>query len=60
VWHRPEWGRYAAVSFLVLVALVFAFLYPHIAAVNVPDWLDRMYYPFDRGHLLDNPLLEWE
>jgi hypothetical protein len=53
-------GKAAAISFLVLVALVFAFLYPHIAAVNVPDWLDRMYYPFDRGHLLDNPLLEWE
>jgi dolichyl-phosphate-mannose-protein mannosyltransferase len=60
VWRRPDWGKAAAISFLVLVALVFAFLYPHIAAVNVPDWLDRMYYPFDRGHLLDNPLLEWE
>jgi dolichyl-phosphate-mannose--protein O-mannosyl transferase len=60
VWRRPDWGKYAAISFLVLVALVFAFFYPHLAAVNVPDWLDRMYYPFDRGHLLDNPLLEWE
>jgi dolichyl-phosphate-mannose--protein O-mannosyl transferase len=60
IWRRPEWGKYAVISFLVLVALVFAFFYPHLAAVNVPDWLDRMYYPFDRGHLLDNPLLDWE
>ena len=60
VWNRPNWGRYAAVSFLVLVALLFAFLYPHIAAVEVPGWLDKQYYPFDRGNKLGNPLLEWE
>jgi dolichyl-phosphate-mannose--protein O-mannosyl transferase len=60
VWNRPNWGRYAALSFLVLVALLFAFLYPHIAAVEVPGWLDKQYYPFDRGNKLGNPLLEWE
>ena len=60
MWKRPEWGKYAAVSFLALVALVFAFLYPHLAAVDVPTWLDKLYYPFDRGNLLDNPLLEWQ
>jgi dolichyl-phosphate-mannose-protein mannosyltransferase len=60
VWNRPNWGKYAAVSFLVLVALMFAFLYPHIAAVEVPGWLDKQYYPFDRGNRLGNPLLEWE
>jgi dolichyl-phosphate-mannose-protein mannosyltransferase len=60
VWHRPGWGKQAAVAFLALVALLFAFLYPHLADVSVPLWLDKLYYPFDRGNPLENPLLQWE
>jgi hypothetical protein len=60
LWRRPEWGRYAAVSLLALSALVFAVLYPHLADLNVPAWLDEWYYPFDRGTWLDNPLWEWQ
>jgi dolichyl-phosphate-mannose--protein O-mannosyl transferase len=58
-WKRPDWGKTAVIVFMILVVLVFAFFYPHLAAVDVPTWLDRLYYPFDRGNLLDNPLLEW-
>jgi dolichyl-phosphate-mannose-protein mannosyltransferase len=60
LWRRPEWGRYVAVSYLALVALVFALLYPHLADLNVPGWLEEWYYPFDRGTWLDNPLWDWE
>jgi dolichyl-phosphate-mannose--protein O-mannosyl transferase len=61
LWHRPEeWGRYSAITFLAVVALMFAFLYPHLAAVDVPTWLHEMYYPFDRNHWLQNPLFDWE
>jgi dolichyl-phosphate-mannose-protein mannosyltransferase len=60
VWHRPGWGKQAAVAFLALVALLFAFLYPHLADVSVPLWLEKLYYPFDRGNPLENPLLQWE
>src|SRR3990172_830574 len=56
LWHQPEeWGRYMAITFLAIVALTFAFLYPHLAAVPVPGWLDELYYPFDGNHRLHNP-----
>jgi dolichyl-phosphate-mannose--protein O-mannosyl transferase len=61
LWHRPEeWGRYAAITFLALVAGMFIFLYPHLAAVPVPGWLDELYYPFDQDHRLHNPLFDWQ
>ncbi|HEV8574339.1 MAG TPA: phospholipid carrier-dependent glycosyltransferase [Dehalococcoidia bacterium] len=61
LWRRPEeWGRYTAIGFLVIVALTFAFLYPHLAAVPVADWVDKLYYPFDRNNRLANPLWDWE
>ena len=61
LWHQPEeWGRYMAITFLAIVALTFAFLYPHLAAVPVPGWLDELYYPFDGNHRLHNPLFDWQ
>jgi len=61
LWRRPEpSGRYMAIAFLALAALVFAFLYPHLAAVPVSNWVDNLYYPFDRGHLFENRLFDWE
>ncbi|TMG02862.1 MAG: phospholipid carrier-dependent glycosyltransferase [Chloroflexi bacterium] len=61
LWRREEpWGRYAAAGFLVLVFLTFAFFYPHLTAIPVANWLDKLYFPFDRGNLLDNDLFNWE
>src|SRR5207244_2937898 len=61
LWRREEpWGRYAAAGFLVVVALTFAFFYPHLTAIPVANWLDKLYFPFDRGNLLDNDLFNWE
>jgi hypothetical protein len=39
---------------------MFIFLYPHLAAVPVPGWLDELYYPFDQDHRLHNPLFDWQ
>ena len=61
LWKREEpWGRYAAGGYLILVALTFAFFYPHLTAIPVANWLDKLYFPFDRGNLLDNDLFNWE
>jgi len=61
LWRRPEWsGRYIAISFLALAGLTFAFFYPHLAAVPVSNWVDNLYYPFDRNHLFENQLFDWE
>ena len=61
LWKREEpWGRYTAAGYLVLVALTFAFFYPHLTAIPVANWLDKLYFPFDRGNLLDNNLFNWE
>ena len=61
LWRRPEpWGRYMAISFLALAVLVFVFFYPHLAAVPVSNWVDNLYYPFDRNNLFENPLFDWE
>ena len=57
LWKREQpWGRYVAGGLLVLVALTFAFFYPHLTAIPIPDWLEKLYYPFDRGNLLDRCL----
>jgi dolichyl-phosphate-mannose-protein mannosyltransferase len=61
LWRRPEpSGRYIAMGFLALVGLTFAFLYPHLAAVPVSEWVDNLYYPFDRNHTFENELFDWE
>jgi dolichyl-phosphate-mannose--protein O-mannosyl transferase len=47
LWHRPErWGRIAAGCFLAAVMITFIYFYPHLAAVDVPQWLDDSYYWF--------------
>lgn len=47
LWKRPErWGRIAAGSFLAAVMITFIYFYPHLAAVDVPQWLDDSYYWF--------------
>jgi dolichyl-phosphate-mannose-protein mannosyltransferase len=61
LWRRPEpSGRYMAISFLALAVLVFVFFYPHLAAWPVSNWVDNLYYPFDRNNLFENPLFDWE
>jgi len=31
----------------VAVGVTFVYFYPHLAAVDVPQWLDNQYYWFD-------------
>ena len=53
LWHREEaWGRILAIAFLALVAVTFAYFYPHMASVEVSKSLDDSYYWFD-GTILD-------
>jgi dolichyl-phosphate-mannose--protein O-mannosyl transferase len=44
-WQQP-WGRIGAVAFLAVVALIFVYFYPHLAAVPVSGKLDHSYYWF--------------
>jgi dolichyl-phosphate-mannose--protein O-mannosyl transferase len=47
LWHREEaWGRIVAMVFLAVVAVTFAYFYPHMAAVDVSRALDDSYYWF--------------
>jgi dolichyl-phosphate-mannose--protein O-mannosyl transferase len=47
LWHYPRrYARWIAVMYLALVAVTFAYFYPHWAAVDVPKWLDDSYYWF--------------
>ena len=58
--HIDTIGYHETAGYLVLVALTFAFFYPHLTAIPVANWLDKLYFPFDRGNLLDNNLFNWE
>jgi dolichyl-phosphate-mannose--protein O-mannosyl transferase len=42
-----EWGRWAAVSVLAVVAVTFAYFFPHLTAIDVPRAVDESYYWFD-------------
>ncbi|HLC29414.1 MAG TPA: hypothetical protein VJM51_01365, partial [Dehalococcoidia bacterium] len=54
LWRREDgWGRAVAVAMLLAVGAMFGYLYPHLAAVEVPGWLDSSYYWF-RGTGLFN------
>ncbi|MDO8614313.1 MAG: phospholipid carrier-dependent glycosyltransferase [Dehalococcoidia bacterium] len=53
-WQEDRRGRAAAVIFLVAVLASFVYFYPHLAAVDVPAWLDQSYYWFNNG------LLKWQ
>ncbi|MBI2913665.1 MAG: hypothetical protein HYY03_07070, partial [Chloroflexi bacterium] len=44
-WQQP-WGRIGAVAFLAVVALIFVYFYPHLAAVSVSNKLDHSYFWF--------------
>ena len=58
LWHREEsWGRGLAIAFLALAAVVFAYFYPHMAAIDVSRALDDSYYWFD-GTILDG-IFDW-
>ncbi len=48
LWHesRVDGSRQIAIAFLVTVGLAFVYFYPHLAAVDVPQWLDDQYYWF--------------
>ncbi len=39
-----SYSKAVAVIFLGCAAATFVYFYPHLAAVNVPEWLDRTYY----------------
>jgi dolichyl-phosphate-mannose--protein O-mannosyl transferase len=56
IWNRdPPWGRALAMTFLVAVAAVFIWYYPHFAAVRVSSEVDETYYEI--GDRL--PVLNW-
>jgi len=45
LWQREEpLARGVAIAFLGSVGLMFAYFYPHLAAVDVPGWLEDTYY----------------
>jgi hypothetical protein len=48
LWHesRFEWSRQIAATFVLAVGVTFIYFYPHLAAVDVPAWLDEQYYWF--------------
>ena len=48
LWHesRFEWSRQIALTFVLAVGVTFVYFYPHLAAVDVPAWLDEQYYWF--------------
>jgi dolichyl-phosphate-mannose--protein O-mannosyl transferase len=47
LWYADrEWGRWAAVSVLALVAITFAYFFPHLTAIDVPRALDESYFWF--------------
>ena len=50
-------GPEMAVAFLSVAALTFVYLYPHMAAVSVPHWLDDSYDRF-KGTFLDG-IFRW-
>lgn len=39
-----SYGRAASAVFLAAAAVTFAYFYPHLASVDVPNWLERTYY----------------
>jgi dolichyl-phosphate-mannose--protein O-mannosyl transferase len=48
LWYADrEWGRWAAVSALALVAVTFAYFFPHLTAIDVPRAVDESYYWFN-------------
>jgi dolichyl-phosphate-mannose--protein O-mannosyl transferase len=48
LWDTPvKYGRPAAIAFLVVAGVTFAYFYPHSTAIDVPTWLDDSYYWFD-------------
>jgi dolichyl-phosphate-mannose--protein O-mannosyl transferase len=48
LWHSgQQWSRGVAVAFLAAAGVTFIYFYPHLAAVDVPRWLDETYYWFD-------------
>ncbi len=45
LWYDEQrLGRFVAVGLLAAVAVTFIYFYPHLAAVDVPGWLERTYY----------------
>ncbi len=48
LWHESRFdrSRLIAIVFVVAVGVTFVYFYPHLAAVNVPRWLDDQYYWF--------------
>lgn len=49
LWNESHFdrSRQIAIVFLVAVGVTFVYFYPHLAAVDVPQWLDNQYYWFD-------------
>jgi len=39
-----NYSKAAAVIFLACAAATFVYFYPHLAAIDVPEWLERTYY----------------
>lgn len=50
-------GRHVAVGVLAAAGLTFLYFYPHLSAMDVPDWLHRSYYWFDG--LGPRGLMDW-
>ena len=48
LWNESRFdrSRQIAIVFLVAVGVTFVYFYPHLAAVDVPQWLDDQYYWF--------------
>jgi dolichyl-phosphate-mannose--protein O-mannosyl transferase len=48
LWHESsfERSRQIAIAFVLAVGVTFVYFYPHLAAVDVPQWLDDQYYWF--------------
>ncbi|RLC55532.1 MAG: hypothetical protein DRI30_07445, partial [Chloroflexi bacterium] len=48
LWHESRFdrSRQIAIVFVVAVGVTFVYFYPHLAAVDVPRWLDDQYFWF--------------
>ena len=48
LWHESRFdrSRQIAIIFVAAVGVTFVYFYPHLAAVDVPQWLDDQYFWF--------------
>jgi len=48
LWHESHFdrSRQIAIVFMIAVGVTFVYFYPHLAAVDVPQWLDDQYFWF--------------